>query len=64
MRVETRLARGAPAFISFQCVENLFLCASVKRSGNGVVSVEIERGTVRVPLKLESLEIDDKFALG
>lgn len=36
----------------------------MKSSGNGVVSVEMERGTVRVHFKLESLEIAHRLALG
>ena len=62
VRVETRLARGL--LWSFQWVENLCLHSSAEQCGNGIISVEVERDTVRVHLKLVSLEIAHRLALG
>ena len=50
--------------ISFQWAENLCLHSSAKHCENGVISVEMERDTVRVHLKLVSLEIAHRLALG
>jgi len=49
---------------SFQCVENLCPHSLAKQCGNGVISVEMERDTVRVHLKLVPLEIAHRLALG